>query len=105
MNRAIKLVSIVTLLSTSACSGMLGSNGLNSSEHGAISITADKEGMRAFSDAMTGMVTAGKASPDIVDAHHQLRGQQERETTTRKAYEALPNKNPFGKFLNKGGQK
>lgn len=105
IGRVVTITSLALVLVTaSACSGMSGISGMNSSEHGAIQITADREGMRAFGDAMNGLITTGKASPDMEDAHHKLRSQQAQEITTRKAYDALPSTNPFAKFLSKGGK-
>lgn len=57
-------------------SGVLGTSACSSHEAGRISISADEKGMRAFSDLVTGSIATGKASPDKITAHHQMRDKQ-----------------------------
>lgn len=64
--KLIKLGVISALMGTAACS----------SQQGMIRIHADERGMRAFGDMITGSITTGKASPDKVTAHHQMRDRQ-----------------------------
>lgn len=64
-------------------SGVLGTSACSSHEAGRISISADEKGMRAFGDMITGSITTGKASPDKITAHHQIREVQERTQALR----------------------
>ena len=74
--KLIKLGVISALLGgTTACSATLGKDAL-SSQSGRILIDADEKGLRAFGDLVTGAITTGKASPDKVTAHHQMRDRQ-----------------------------
>ena len=57
-------------------SGVLSTSACTAHDAGRISINADKEGMRAFGDLITGSITTGKASPDQNTAHHQMREKQ-----------------------------
>lgn len=72
------LVAILLLASSqTACTSMVGQSMFTGENEGRLLISADAEGMRAFSDYQTGLVAVGKASPDEKDAHHQLREKQE----------------------------
>lgn len=62
--------------SLSAC-GVAGSS-IAGSEHGHITISADKEGMRAYSDMLQGMITNGKSSPDTDTPYYEMRKEQTR---------------------------
>lgn len=46
------------------------------SEHGRILISADAEGMRAFSDMQQGLITNGKSSPDVDTPFYSTRREQ-----------------------------
>lgn len=67
--------------SLSAC-GMTGGV-INSSPDGYFEMRGDAEGLRAFSDYSQGMITNGKASPDVDTAHYQLRKEQNRAKVVR----------------------
>lgn len=67
--------------SLSAC-GMTGGI-INPSEQGYFELRGDAEGLRAFGDYSTGLVTTGKASIDADTAHHQLRREQVRAGVVR----------------------
>jgi len=72
MKVVIGMIAVVTL---SGC-GVLRDNGQ-------VTLMADAKGMRAFSDALNGLVTNGKASPDADTASWQARRMEMRETTKR----------------------
>lgn len=63
----------VVFLSLSACS----------SQEGRVLLMADERGMQAFSDALNGLVTTGKAAPNSDDAYHELRRNQEETRRAR----------------------
>lgn len=50
---------------------------------GRILISADAAGMRAFGDTMNGMITNGKATPDVDTAAWKIRKIQEENETVR----------------------
>ena len=51
--------------------------------NGRILIDADAKGMQAFFDGQNGMITNGKASPDLDTAHWKTRRAQDVEATKR----------------------
>lgn len=70
------IFALALITTTTACSmGPVGS--VNDYFGPDIVISATEEGMKAFSDYQTGLVTTGKASPDGDNAHHELRRMQE----------------------------
>lgn len=67
------------LVACTGCAGLVG-QGIGAGDRGRILISADRDGMRALGDSLTGLVTTGKAAPNQDDAHHELRrGQTEVE--------------------------
>jgi hypothetical protein len=84
-------VSLLLLASiyTTGCSGMIGEN-LFTSDKGRFLLSTDGEGMRQFSSALNGLVTTGKASPDVKDAYWH---QQEKEVGVKvMRFQVLNNK-------------
>lgn len=73
----------IALCSLSACSSIrLDSLGENE-EQGRVLLYADEKGMQAFGDALTGLVTTGKAAPNMDDPHHELRRHQDQTRRAR----------------------
>lgn len=70
------IVLAIAMVGLSAC-GMT----VNPPEH--ITVSGSPEGMRAFGDAMSGLIINGKASPDKKTAHTIMRTAQEKEITKR----------------------
>ena len=52
-------------------------------EDGHVTISGDPKGIRAFGDAMNGLITNGKASPDKDTAHWINRRHEEAQITER----------------------
>jgi hypothetical protein len=70
--RAIKLVLAVGIVSlTTGCAGLIGENMFTGQDEGRFLLSSDAEGLRAFGDSLTGLITEGKASPDIKSAYWQ----------------------------------
>lgn len=68
------LIGCVSIAVT-GCVGLMGES-VGTRDRGRILISADRAGMQAFGDLMTGAINTGKASPDQDTAHHQLRRKQ-----------------------------
>ena len=62
----------VLAVSCIGCSGMM-----SIADGERLTITGTEAGWRAFSDFNTGSIITGKASPDMQDAHTQMRIDQE----------------------------
>lgn len=62
---------------TTACSVTAG-EAWGAGDRGRILISADSEGMQAFSDLIQGSINNGKASPDQDTSHYQMRREQVR---------------------------
>jgi len=81
--KIVKLVGCGFMVTVSACSSV-GRVGGDFGGGGAdIMISATRDGMEAWGDHMTGLITTGKASPDVTTAHHQMRNYQEDQETRR----------------------
>ena len=85
MKQKLFVWSFIAFSSTllTGCAGLMGES-LFSGDKGRVLISADEAGMRAWSDMMTGGAIVAKASPDTIDAHTQLR--REQEVTTRQKW-------------------
>jgi len=59
-------------------------------DDGFISIRSDARGMRAFGQAMNGLITNGKASPDVDTPYYLGRREEEQEITKRTLIESQP---------------
>lgn len=82
--RMTKIAIGVTLsLAMSACSMQSLEGAFVDNDEGRILISSDAEGMRAFGDVLSGMITNGKQTPDTKSAHYTLREYQENEKTKR----------------------
>lgn len=58
-------------------------------DDGHIIVSGDSRGMRAFGDALNGLVTNGKASPDTESASWKHRNLEDSEITRRANHSAL----------------
>lgn len=74
---------ILAVASLSSCTGLVQHSMFGSEEGGYVSINADAAGMQALGDWNAGLITEGKASPDIESAYYQLRKEQEKQKTFR----------------------
>jgi hypothetical protein len=70
-----RLILVGCIAVLPGCVGLMGES-VGTRDRGRILISADREGMRAFGDLMTGAINVGKASPDQDTAHHELRRKQ-----------------------------
>lgn len=73
MNRL--AVVLAAAVSCTGCASLMGES-IGTGDRGRILISADREGMRALGDTLTGLVVTGKAAPNTVDPHHTLRSEQ-----------------------------
>lgn len=74
---------------TSGCS-IVGSDHTGVWDDGYISIAGDARGMRAFGDAMNGLITNGKATPDADTPFYANRRLEDQEITKRRLIETNP---------------
>lgn len=65
---SVLLVATVCLLGLSGCS-ITGENIFAGEETGRFTLSADAEGLRAFGEAMNGLVVTGKAQPNQGDSY------------------------------------
>lgn len=66
---ALPWVAIVVFCS--GCTAMAGEDLFTGQDEGRFLLSADAEGIRAFGDSMNGLITEGKASPDVKSAYWQ----------------------------------
>lgn len=71
------LISIVMwagiISQLTGCASMFGESLFTSDDEGRFLLSADAEGIRAFGDAMNGLVTTGKSAPNVSDSYWQHR--------------------------------
>lgn len=70
-----KLLVVLTIVAVSniGCASLVGESLFTGEDEGRILISADAEGMKAFGDFANGLVTEGKASPDVKGSYWQNR--------------------------------
>lgn len=84
-----RLIAALGIVSCTGCS-VIGSDHTGPWDDGYIHVSGDARGMRAFGDALNGLVVTGKASPDKDTAYHYNRRAEDQEITKREAVRKAP---------------
>lgn len=79
MKLKIALLLVVAGFST-GCASLVGESMFVGEEEGRFLLSADRAGLQEFGKALNGLVTTGKASPDVRDAYWE---NQARETDVK----------------------
>lgn len=67
------LIACSLIATQTGCASLVGESMFTGEDEGRFLLSADAEGIRAFSDGLNGLVTTGKATPDTKDAYWQRR--------------------------------
>lgn len=73
----------VAVIGLTGCSSLVGESMFTGKDEGRFLLSADAEGIRAFGDAMNGLVVTGKAAPNVSDSYWNHRDNVVRFRTVR----------------------
>ena len=77
------VICLLVAIASCSCSSFSKYSMFDSEEKGEFLLYADEKGMNAFSEALNGVITTGKASPDIKDAYWQQQEIAQQQRTAR----------------------